>query len=150
MEGMGVGDPLFLQIKQAQAAVLQPHARRSAPVANEGHRVVAGQRMIQGSPAIFLGWGELRDMEAGTEFRAGRTDLDTLPDHGHLGGWALAFAHAKSGDAAVIAGHVGKSEVLDNALANFSLAYADQNERDHELLVKAAQSGRIEVAQGRP
>ena len=115
--------------------------------------------MIQGSPDIFLGWGELggvqfyvrqlRDMKGGTEFREGRTDLDTLPDYCRLCGWALALAHAKSGDAAIIAGYVGKSEVLDDALATFSLAYADQTERDYELLVKAAQSGRIEVAQGR-
>jgi uncharacterized protein (DUF2252 family) len=159
MKGLDDGDPLFLQVKQAQASVLQPHAPRAAPFDNEGHRVVAGQRMIQGSPDIFLGWGELsgvqfyvrqlRDMKGGTEFREGRTDLDTLPDYCHLCGWALALAHAKSGDAAVIAGYVGKSDVLDDALATFSLAYADQTERDHALLVKAAQSGRIEVAQGR-
>ncbi len=159
MKGLGDGDPLFLQIKEAQASVLQPHAPRAAPFANEGHRVVAGQRMIQGSPDIFLGWGELRgvqfyvrqlrDMKGGTEFRAGRTDLDTLPDYCQLCGWSLALAHAKSGDAATIAGYVGRSEVLDDALARFSLAYADQTERDFELLRQAAQSGRIEVAQGR-
>jgi uncharacterized protein (DUF2252 family) len=159
LKGLDDGDPLFLQVKQAQASVLQPHAPRAVPFDNEGHRVVAGQRMIQGSPDIFLGWGELsgvqfyvrqlRDMKGGTEFREGRTDLDTLPDYCHLCGWALALAHAKSGDAAVIAGYVGKSDVLDDALATFSLAYADQTERDHALLVKAAQSGRIEVAQGR-
>jgi len=158
MKGLDDGDPLFLQIKEAQPSVLRPHAPRAAPFANEGHRVVAGQRMIQGSPDIFLGWGELRgvhfyvrqlrDMKGGTEFREGRTDLDTLPDYCHLCGWALALAHAKSGDAATIAGYVGKSEVLDDALASFALAYADQTERDHELLVKAAASGRIEVAQG--
>ena len=91
MKGLDDGDPLFLQVKQAQPSVLQPHAPRSVPFANEGHRVVAGQRMIQGSPDIFLGWGELggvqfyvrqlRDMKGGTEFREGRTDLDTLPDY---------------------------------------------------------------------
>jgi uncharacterized protein (DUF2252 family) len=159
MKGLDDGDPLFLQVKQAQPSVLQPYTPRAASFANEGHRVVAGQRMIQGSPDIFLGWGELggvqfyvrqlRDMKGGTEFREGRTDLDTLPDYCHLCGWALALAHAKSGDAAIIAGYVGKSEVLDDALATFSLAYADQTERDHELLVKAAKSGRIEVAEGR-
>ena len=159
MKGLDDGDPLFLQVKQAQPSVLQPHAPHAVPFANEGHRVVAGQRMIQGSPDIFLGWGELggvhfyvrqlRDMKGGNEFREGRTDLDTLPDYCHLCGWALALAHAKSGDAAVIAGYVGKSEVLDDALAAFSLAYADQTEHDYERLVKAAQSGLIEVAEGR-
>jgi uncharacterized protein (DUF2252 family) len=158
MKGLDDGDPLFLQIKEAQPSVLQPHAPRAAPFSNEGHRVVAGQRMIQGSPDIFLGWGELggvhfyvrqlRDMKGGTEFREGRTDLDTLPDYCHLCGWALALAHAKSGDAAIIAGYVGKGEELDDALAGFALAYADQTWHDHDLLVKAAASGRIEVAQG--
>jgi hypothetical protein len=85
-------------------------------------------------------------MKGGTEFREGRTDLTTLPDYCHLCGWALALAHAKSGDAATIAGYVGKSEVLDDALAKFSLAYADQTERDYDLLAKAAKSRRIKVA----
>jgi uncharacterized protein (DUF2252 family) len=159
MKGLDDSDPLFLQIKEAQTSVLQPYGPRATHFANEGHRVVAGQRMIQGSPDIFLGWGELggvqfyvrqlRDMKGGAEFREGRTDLDTLPDYCQLCGWALALAHAKSGDAATIAGYVGKSEELDDALASFSLAYADQTWRDHDLLVKAAASGRIEVAQGR-
>ena len=159
LKGIDDGDPLFLQVKEAQASVLQPHAPHAAPIDNEGHRVVAGQRLIQGSPDIFLGWGvlggvqfyvrQLRDMKGVTEFRDGRTDLVTLPDYCHLCGWALALAHAKSGDAAMIAGYVGKSEVLDDALAAFSLAYADQTERDYQALVQAAKSGRVEVAQGR-
>jgi uncharacterized protein (DUF2252 family) len=159
MQGVDDGDPLFLQVKQAQTSVLQPFAPPVPPLGNEGHRVVAGQRIIQGSPDIFLGWGELggvqfyvrqlRDMKGGTEFREGRTDLTTLPDYCHLCGWALALAHAKSGDAAKIAGYVGKGEALDDALAKFSLAYADQTERDYEVLVKAARSRRIKVAKGR-
>lgn len=159
LQGVDDGDPLFLQVKQAQTSVLEAHAPAIAPFDNEGHRVVAGQRMIQGSPDIFLGWGELggvqfyvrqlRDMKGGTEFREGRTDLTTLPDYCHLCGWALALAHAKSGDAARIAGYVGKGEALDDAIAKFSLAYADQTERDHEVLAKAARSRRIKVAKGR-
>lgn len=160
LEGVDESDPLFLQVKEAQPSVLQPFVAGVGRRDNEGHRVVAGQRLIQGSPDIFLGWGDLRgvqfyvrqlrDMKGGVEFREGSTDLDTLPDYCQLCGWALALAHAKSGDAAQIAGYVGKTEVLDDALAEFTLAYAEQTERDYELLVKAAQSGRIEVAEGRP
>lgn len=154
--GVDDDDPLFLQVKQAQPSVLQPYQPSAQPFDNEGHRVVAGQRLIQGSPDIFLGWGELggvqfyvrqlRDMKGGNEFRQGRTDLGTLPDYCRLCGWALALAHAKSGDAAMIAGYAGKSEELDDAIAAFSLAYADQNELDYERFVRAARSGRIDVA----
>jgi uncharacterized protein (DUF2252 family) len=156
--GVDDGDPLFLQVKEAQPSVLQAHAQGARAFANEGERVVAGQRLIQGSPDIFLGWGELggvqfyvrqlRDMKGGTEFREGRTDLDTLPDYGRLCGWALALAHAKSGHAAEIAGYVGKGEALDDALATFALAYADQTELDYARFAQAARSGRIEVAEG--
>jgi uncharacterized protein (DUF2252 family) len=91
LQGVDDDDPLFLQVKQAQTSVLQPFVSGVQPFDNEGHRVVAGQRLIQGSPDIFLGWGELRgvqfyvrqlrDMKGGTEFREGRTDLVTLPDY---------------------------------------------------------------------
>ncbi|MCC7079050.1 MAG: DUF2252 domain-containing protein [Burkholderiales bacterium] len=157
--GVDDDDPLFLQVKEAQPSVLQPYRPSVQAFANEGHRVVAGQRLIQSSPDIFLGWGELRgvqfyvrqlrDMKGGTEFREGRTDLDTLPDYCRLCGWALALAHAKSGDAAKIAGYVGKSDDLDEAIANFSLAYADQTERDYEQFARAVRRGRIKVAEGR-
>jgi len=156
--GVDDDDPLFLQVKEAQPSVLQPYLPSAQSFDNEGQRVVAGQRLIQGSPDIFLGWGELRgvqfyvrqlrDMKGGNEFREGRTDLDTLPDYCPLCGWALALAHAKSGDAAKIAGYAGKSDVLDDAIATFSLAYADQTELDHERFVRAVRSGRIEVAEG--
>jgi hypothetical protein len=119
--------------------------------------VVAGQRLIQGSPDIFLGWGEvdgrhlyirqLADMKGGIEFEEGdRKAISTFVEYCRLCGWALALAHAKSGDAAMISGYCGKSGALDEAIAKFSLAYANQTERDHKALEKARRTGRVQVA----
>lgn len=150
-------DPLFLQVKQAQTSVLEAHSGYRMPFDNQGRRVVVGQRMIQGSPDIFLGWGEidgthfyvrqLADMKGGIEFAEGdRKGIKGFEEYCGLCGWALALAHAKSGDAAMIAGYCGNSTELDDAMAKFSLAYAKQTERDHEALDKARRSGRIRVA----
>ena len=149
-------DPLFLQVKEAQASVLEPYARFTLPFDNHGRRVVVGQRLIQGSPDIFLGWGELEhrhfyvrqlaDMKGGIEMIAGnREGLDGFKEYCRLCGWALALAHAKSGDPALIAGYCGSSDVLDEALAAFADAYADHTERDHAALDKARRAGRIEA-----
>lgn len=153
--GVDEDDPLFLQVKEAQPSVLAPYTAAS-PYANEGQRVVVGQRTIQGAPDIFLGWGEqdgihfyvrqLRDMKGGAEFEPGKTKLSNFVENCGLCGWALALAHAKSGDAAMIASYAGKSERLDEAMAAFAQAYADQTERDHDALARAAKQGRIQVA----
>jgi uncharacterized protein (DUF2252 family) len=155
MQGNEIGDPLFLQVKQAEASVLAPYAGASG-CANNGQRVVVGQRTIQGAPDIFLGWGEvnghhfyvrqLRDMKGGAELDAKTTPVKSLPHYGALCGWALALAHAKSGDPAMLAGYLGKSGVIDEAIARFAAAYADQTERDHAALATAARQGRIPVA----
>jgi uncharacterized protein (DUF2252 family) len=155
MQGNEVDDPLFLQVKEAQASVLAPFAGASGYV-NNGQRVVVGQRIIQGAPDIFLGWGEvdgydfyvrqLRDMKGGAELDRETTPLENLPDYGALCGWALALAHAKSGDAAMLAGYLGKSGVMDEAIARFAVAYADQTEQDHKVLAAAARQARIPVA----
>ena len=155
MQGNEIADPLFLQVKQAEASVLAPYAR-ATPYANNGQRVVVGQRIIQGAPDIFLGWGEsdghqfyvrqLRDMKGGAELELETTPVETLPEYGTLCGWALALAHAKSGDPAMLAGYLGKSGVMDEAIFRFASAYADQTERDHADLTAAARQGRIPVA----
>lgn len=150
-------DPLFLQVKQAQPSVLAAYSDYRLPYENEGRRVVVGQRMIQGSPDIFLGWGrlndlnfyvrQLADMKGGIEMEEGNAKgIAGFLEYCALCGWALALAHAKSGDAAAIAGYCGNSAALDEAIARFSLAYARQTERDHEALDKARRSGRIRVA----
>lgn len=148
-------DPLFLQLKEANASVLEPYLQNSK-YKNHGQRVVEGQRLIQGAPDIFLGWGEvdghkfyvrqLRDMKGGVEFDPNQINLNNLPQYCELCAWSLAQAHAKSGDAARIAGYVGNSNELDEALYRFALAYAKQNESDYKALKAAAKRGSIKVA----
>ena len=148
-------DPLFLQLKEAQPSVLEPYISKSN-YSNQGERVVAGQRLIQGAPDIFLGWGEqdgihfyvrqLRDMKGGIEFDPKKVKIENLDQYSSLCAWALALAHAKSGDAAMIAGYVGKSDELDEGMVKFTFAYADQTEKDYQALADAAKSGRIKVA----
>ncbi len=155
LQGQGSDDPLFIQVKEAQASVLAPYFGKSE-FANQGQRVVTGQKLIQSSPDIFLGWGELdgiqyyvrqlRDMKGGVTLEPGKFRPKNLPVYAALCGWALALAHAKSGDAAMLAGYVGSSDVLDDAVATFAAAYGDQTERDYAALQKAAVSGRIQVA----
>lgn len=159
LEGNGSDDPLFLQVKEAQPSVLAPFTAKSRYV-HEGHRVVVGQRLIQGAPDIFLGRGkqdgvhfyvrQLCDMKGHVEFdpQTARRGLPWLIAYCRRCGWALALAHAKSGDAAVIAGYAGRSEALDEAVTRFAASYADQTERDYEALAQAARKGRIEVATG--
>jgi uncharacterized protein (DUF2252 family) len=155
LKGNHDNDPLFLQLKEAQPSVLEPFAGKSK-YKNNGQRVVAGQRLIQGAPDIFLGWGEqdgkqyyvrqLRDMKGGVEFDPEKIKIENLPQYTALCAWALALAHAKSGDAAMIAGYVGKNDDLDEAMVKFAFAYADQTEKDYKALEAAAKSGRIKVA----
>jgi uncharacterized protein (DUF2252 family) len=155
MIGNHSNDPLFLQIKEAQPSALEPYLSKSI-YANQGQRVVAGQRLIQGAPDIFLGWGEqngmqyyvrqLRDMKGGVEFDPKKVKTENMDQYSSLCAWALALAHAKSGDAAMIAGYVGKSDELDEAMVNFAFSYADQTEKDYQALTAAANSGRIKVA----
>jgi uncharacterized protein (DUF2252 family) len=148
-------DPLFLQVKEAQPSVFEPYISESA-YSNHGHRVVAGQRLLQASPDIFIGWGELdgihfyvrqlRDMKGGVEFDPNKVNLENIPEYCKLCGWALALAHAKSGNAAMISGYLGKSDEFDEAMVRFAFAYADQTEKDYQALADAAASGRIQVA----
>jgi len=149
-------DPLFLQIKQAEASVYEPYVHKSI-YTNQGHRVVMGQRIIQAAPDIFLGWFEaggghfyvrqLRDMKGGVEIDPATTKIELMDEYSALCGWALALAHAKGGDAALMAGYAGgKSEELDEAMVHFAFAYADQTEKDFAALSIAAKKGRIQVA----
>ncbi|MGL6267602.1 MAG: DUF2252 domain-containing protein, partial [Chitinophagaceae bacterium] len=147
-------DPLFLQLKEAETSALSPFTKKSG-YANQGQRVVAGQRLIQGAPDIFLGWGEvnhkqfyirqLRDMKGGVEFDPSKAKIENYPQYTSLCGWALALAHAKSGDAAMLSGYMGNSEELDDAMVKFAFSYATQNEKDYDALVKAAKNGKIKV-----
>jgi len=150
-------DPLFLQVKEARASVLEPYAGKSG-YENHGERVVVGQRLMQASSDIFLGWTrgaerstglrdmyvrQLRDMKMSAEVEG--WDFDILRAYTRMCAWALARSHARSGDAAMISGYMGSSGTFDDAIGEFAVEYADQSERDHRALVKAAREGRIEV-----
>ena len=161
MLGRDHQDPLFLQVKEAQQSVLAPFAGESR-YTNQGQRVVAGQRLMQSSSDIFLGWqrtpagrdGVARDFYI-RQLRDWKYSVDIqtlLPagmrSYGELCGWTLARAHARSGDRIAIAAYLGVGDVFDQAIARFAAAYADQNERDHAALAEAAASGRITVESG--
>lgn len=145
-------DPLFLQVKQARASVLEPYAGKSRH-ANHGQRVVAGYKLMQAASDLFLGWTEgayghyyvrqLKDtkIKALVELFAPSVMLT----YAEACGWCLARAHARSGEPAKIAGYLGKGDRFDEAVADFSVAYADQCERDHAVLVKAVRDGKMEV-----
>jgi uncharacterized protein (DUF2252 family) len=151
-------DPLFLQVKEANASVLEPYLGKSK-YANHGQRVVLGQRLMQSASDIFLGWVRAEETLDGVPrdfyFRQlwdwkASVDLDAilprgLEIYGDVCGFLLARAHARSGDRVAIASYLGKGDAFDRALLEFATAYADQNERDHAALREAARTGRIVV-----
>jgi uncharacterized protein (DUF2252 family) len=151
----GRGDPLFLQFKQARQSVLEPYCGAS-PWEHAGQRVVAGQRAMQAAGDMFLGW-TTGTGEAKYQFYLRQlSDAKIKPvieimkpinlkNYAGLCGRVLARAHARTVDPLVITGYLGKSTVFEDALADFSVAYADQNERDHAALLAAVHSGRIEA-----
>jgi hypothetical protein len=159
--GRDADDPLFLQIKEAQPSVLEPYLGKSA-FKNNGQRVVAGQRLMQATSDIFLGWVHTKETLDGAErdFYVRQlwdwktsADLDTILPHGlelygQVCGFLLARAHARSGDRIAIASYLGKGDTFDRSLAEFAVAYADQNERDYAAVRKAADEGRIPVQEG--
>jgi uncharacterized protein (DUF2252 family) len=147
------GDPLFLQIKEARSSVLEDYAGKSVH-ANHGQRVVAGCRLMQAASDLFLGWTEsrlgrqfyvrqLRDMKIKMPVEAYTPSV--MRQYAEACGWTLARAHARSGDPAQISGYLGKSDAFDQAVADFSVAYAHQSERDHESFMKAVRAGKVEV-----
>jgi uncharacterized protein (DUF2252 family) len=151
LEGRDQDDPLFLQVKEAGASVLEGHVA-SNTYEHHGHRVVAGQRLMQAASDIFLGWfrgtegrdfywRQLKDMKGSADVE-GMTPYE-LVIYAGLCGWTLARAHARSGDRVQIAGYLGKSERFDRAIADFAKGYADQTERDHAALCAAVKSGRV-------
>ena len=146
-------DPLFLQAKESHPSVLEKYVGKSV-YANHGQRVVEGQRLMQAASDLFLGWAEgkrgrqfyvrqLRDMKVKPLVEA--FNRATMNDYATLCGWGLARAHARSGDAAMIAGYLGKRDVFDRAIARFARSYADQAERDHAAFIAAIRAGRIEA-----
>ena len=146
-------DPLFLQIKEARPSVLEAYAGRSA-FANHGQRIVNGCRLMQSASDLFIGWTahesgrhfhvrQLKDMKIKPILEVFSQSL--MIQYAQVCGWALARAHARAGEPAKVAGYLGKSDAFDEALADFSIAYADQTERDHAVFSKAVREGRLDV-----
>jgi uncharacterized protein (DUF2252 family) len=157
LTGRDGGDPLFLQAKEAQSSVLEPYAGASR-FRNHGRRVVEGQWLMQAASDIFLGWcsnvgpdGRRRDFYVRQLWdQKGSSEIETMAPpameiYARVCGWSLARAHARSGDPVAIGGYLGSGATFDSAIAEFSAAYADQNERDHAALLAAIDSGRLEA-----
>ncbi|HVX20743.1 MAG TPA: DUF2252 domain-containing protein [Acidimicrobiales bacterium] len=155
--GQNPADPLFLQVKEAEASVLEPHVGKSR-YANHGQRVVQGQRYMQAASDIMLGWCRARGADDVTRDFYVRQLWDwkisgnvesmtaaTMRVYAQICGWTLARGHARSGDATAIAAYLGSGDTFDKAMVRFAGAYADQNEDDHLALVEAVRTGRTEA-----
>ncbi|MEV6596264.1 DUF2252 domain-containing protein [Actinoplanes sp. NPDC051346] len=162
LSGRDENDPLLLQVKEAMPSVLAPYVEPGAVGwRSEGERVVSGQRLMQATGDIFLGWQTFAGIDGRTrdfcvrQLRdwKGSALIDTMdPEamrvYGAICGWTLARAHARTGDRIALAGYLGDDAAFDRALVEFAESYADRNERDYEGLVAAARSGRIQVREG--
>jgi uncharacterized protein (DUF2252 family) len=157
LTGRDERDPLFLQVKEATASVLEDHLPKSR-FKQPGERVVQGQRIMQAASDIYLGWTkgieanrylywrQLRDMKGSAVVEA-MTPLG-LRFYAGICGWTLARAHARSGDAVALAEYLGKSDKFDRSITDFSERYADQNEQDYQAFAEAIQSGRLQAVAG--
>jgi uncharacterized protein (DUF2252 family) len=155
--GRDESDPLILQVKEAQPSVLEAFVGKSA-YDHHGQRVVAGQRLMQGATDVFLGWQRMRGLDGETRdyyvrqlhdwkgsAEVEEMNLSGAMFHARICGETLARAHARWGDRIAIASYLGKGDTFDRAIGDFCSAYADQNERDYEALVRAVKSGRLPV-----
>jgi uncharacterized protein (DUF2252 family) len=157
LQGRDEQDPLFLQVKEATASVLEPYVGKSR-YRQHGERVVQGQRMMQAASDIYLGWTkgldvrrhyywrQLRDMKGSAIVEAMKPF--GLTYYAQICGWTLARAHARSGDPVAIAEYLGDSDAFDRSITGFCERYADQNQRDYEEFVNAVKSGRLEAVEG--
>jgi uncharacterized protein (DUF2252 family) len=157
LQGRDARDPLFLQIKEATASVLEAYLPKSR-YRQHGERVVQGQRMMQAASDIYLGWTKGLDVRRHFYWRQlrdmkGSADPEAMAPIGltfyaRTCGWTLARAHARSGDAVAIAEYLGGSDAFDKSITDFSERYADQNEKDYQEFVNAVKSGRLEAVEG--
>jgi len=161
LEGPGPEDVLFLQAKEAEASVLERFTKKSQ-YGNHGARVVAGQRLMQASSDIFLGWQRSEGLDGSShdyyvrQLQDWKGSIDTetmvpqgLEAYGSLCAVSLARAHARSGDRFAMAAYLGNSDSFEKALAKFAESYADQNERDYEAFAAACKSGRLHAEEGK-
>jgi uncharacterized protein (DUF2252 family) len=146
-------DPLLLQAKEARTSVLAPYAGKST-FSHQGERIVVGQRLMQSASDMMLGWTtgqqnfhfylrQLRDMKFSLDISIMKPIQ--LSRYAEVCGWTLARAHARSGDAAMLYGYMGKSDTFDRAIGTFARLYADQMEKDYAIFLDAIESGEIKA-----
>jgi len=157
LQGRDESDPLFLQVKEATASVLEAYLPKSR-YRQHGARVVQGQRMMQAASDIFLGWTkgvdvtrnfywrQLRDMKGSAVIES--MAPTTLRYYAQICGWTLARAHARSGDPVAMSAYLGRDDAFDRSVTDFSERYADQNEKDYQKFTEAVRSGRLEAVEG--
>jgi uncharacterized protein (DUF2252 family) len=157
LQGRDQQDPLFLQVKEATASVLEDHLPKSR-YEHHGARVVHGQRLMQAASDIYLGWTkgvdvtrhfywrQLRDMKGSAEVEV-MVPLG-MNYYAHICGWTLARAHARSGDPIAITEYLGSSDEFDRSITDFSERYAERNEQDYQSFTQAIRSGRLQVVEG--
>jgi len=155
-QGRDENDPLFLQIKEAEASVLEDHLPKST-YEEHGERVVRGQRLMQASSDVFLGWEtvpdkhhfywrQFHDMKGSAD--VSKMSPSRLQNYATVCGATLAYAHARSADPIAITGYLGSGDTFDNAMTEFAYTYADQNDRDYAAFTVAIDNGTIEAADG--
>ena len=155
-QGRDENDPLFLQIKEAEASVLEDHLPKST-YEEHGERVVRGQRLMQASSDIFLGWEtvpdkhdfywrQFHDMKGSAD--VAKMSPSRLRNYATVCGATLAHAHARSADTIAIAGYLGSGDTFDKAVTEFAFTYADQNDRDYAAFIAAIDDGNIAAADG--
>jgi uncharacterized protein (DUF2252 family) len=148
------GEPIFLQFKEARQSVLEPHLKNKSIYKHQGERIVMGQKLMQSASDMFLGWtdGEsgkffyirqLRDAKVKPVLEVMKAK--NLTDYAKACGWVLARAHARSGDPSVLSGYIGKNDEFANAIADFSVLYANQNEADYKKMLEAIKTGRLPI-----
>jgi uncharacterized protein (DUF2252 family) len=149
------GEPIFLQFKEARQSVLQQHVKTKTRYKHQGERIVMGQKLMQSASDMFLGWTnddkdrffyirQLRDAKVKPVLEIMKEQ--NMIDYAKACGWALARAHARSGDPSMLSGYIGKSDEFAHAISKFSILYADQNESDYNKMVEAIKEGRLPIA----
>jgi len=149
------GEPIFLQFKEARQSVLEPHAKTKSRYSHQGERIVMGQKLMQSASDMFLGWTnddkdrffyirQLRDAKVKPVLEIMKEE--NMTDYAKACGWALARAHARSGDPSMLSGYMGNSDEFAHAVSKFSMSYADQNEADYNKMIEAVKEGRLPIA----
>lgn len=149
------GEPIFLQFKEARKSVLESNVKIKAKYSHQGERIVMGQKLMQSAPDMFLGWTnddkgkyfyirQLRDAKIKPVIEIMKTE--NMTDYAKACGWALARAHARSGDPSLLSGYIGNNNEFANAISKFSILYAHQNELDYNKMVEAVKEGRLPIS----